>query len=866
MTKCWMSLALFLLLAAAGASRAVDIGKLASCPGPAQGQVETQNGMFRTHLVCDRILLEIPPALLDRDLLLNTEFVALSTGTDYAAPGALVYNRVVRFVRVRSKVHLVSLRFDVSARDAPSLKQAVKAAQLPQVLMSFDILADGQSAAPSFDIPASGQGVAPIIDLTPLFVSDAPEGIGIGFKKYFGMHTIDPRRSYIDRVKVFPNNVRVYYYQTWNADPKKVMETLLPEQPSLDTSAGFLFAANFLLLPERPMRPRYWDARVGYYSRDFQEYGPAQTGGVTRGFIERYRMEKKDRSAAVSEPVTPIVFYIGREVPDQWRAYLKRAVEDWQPAFEQAGFRGAILARDAPSEAQDPAWDPDDVRFNVIRWAPSTRQNALGSVNVDPRSGEVISSHTLVWHDVLKILETWYFVQVSPIDRRAQKLPLPADLVGELLRYVTRHEIGHTLGLRHNFKAAAMITTQQLRDPAFTRKWGTAASLLGYARFNYVAQPGDDVGLLPQLGPYDFFALDWGYRDFGEGVTPQGEFPLLDRMAARQVNDPWLRFGGEDEAAQVDPTVSRNVLAGDAIEGANLGLRNIDRVMGFIVPATSGLGADYERLREVYEALILQRHRELVHVARMVGGVVETRYQAQRGGLPFTPVAPAEQRRAVRFLLERAFPTPTALLAPEVLRRIVPAGGTVPLQGSNLELLRQLIDPGVFERMTEAAGANGTYLPTELLADLNDGLFSELHEKDPGVGPYRRELQRNYVGVLLAPDQPPAISGAARLADALLDAVATAPARTGFTSELADLGLQHRATRKPPSEFYAATRKGVAHLRDKIGAALPKVRDEATRTHLQALDAQLRAWGNATPAHIPREHGHPAGRTETPVQ
>ena len=862
----WTGLALLLVLAAPAAARAADIAKLASCPGPAQGQVETHRGMFRTHLICDRILLEIPPALLDRDLLLNTEFVALSTGTEYAAPGALVYNRVVRFVRVRSKVHLVSLRFDVSARDTPRLKQAVKAAQLPQVLMSFDILATSQDAAPSFDTPDSGQDAAPIIDLTPLFVSDAPEGIGLGFKRYFGMHAIDPRRSYIDRVKVFPNNVRIYYYQTWNADPRKVMETLLPEQqPSLETSAGFLFAANFLLLPEQPMRARYWDARVGYYSRDFQEYGPAQTGGVTRGFIERYRIEKKDRSAAVSEPVTPIVFYIGREVPDPWRAYLKRAVEDWQPAFEQAGFRNAIIARDAPSEEQDPAWDADDVRYNVIRWAPSTRQNALGAVNVDPRSGEVISSHTLLWHDVLKILETWYFVQVSPLDRRAQKLPLPADLIGELLRYMMRHEIGHTLGLRHNFKAASMITTRQLRDPAFTRKWGTAASTLGYARFNYVAQPGDDVGLLPQIGPYDFFAVDWGYRDFGARVTPQEEVPLLDQMAARQVNEPWLRFGGEDEAAQVDPTISKNVLAGDAIEGADLGLRNVDRVMGFIVAATSGLGADYERLREVYEALILQRHRELVHVARMVGGVVETRFQSGRGGLPFTPVAPKEQRQAVRFLLERAFPTPTALLAADVLRRIVPAGGALPLQGSNLELLERLIDPGVFERMTEAAGTSGFYLPTDLLPDLNNGLFAELNDTAPRVDPYRRELQRNYVGVLLAPDQPPVDKGQARFADATLCVATAAPARTGFTSELADLGLQRHATRTPPSEFYAAVRSGVAHLRHQLAAALPKVRDEATRSHLQALEVQLNSWTSATRAEVPRELAPPADRAGAPA-
>ena len=839
----WTRLALALMLMAGGTTFAADIARLVSCPGPAQGQIETRKGMFSTHLVCDRILLEIPPALLDRDLLLNTEFVALSTGTDYAAPGALVYNRVVRFVRIRSKVHLVSLRFEISARDTPRLKQAVQAAQLPTVLMSFDVLATGQDGAP-------------IIDLTALFISDAPEGIGLGFKKFFGMHAIDPKRSYIDRVKVFPNNVRVYYYQTWNAEPKKVMEMLPPEQPSVDTTAGFLFAANFLLLPEQPMRPRYWDARVGYYSRDFQEYGPAQPGGVTRGFIERYRLEKKDRTASVSTPIAPIVFYIGREVPDQWREPLKRAVEDWQPVFAQAGYRNAIFARDAPSEAQDPAWDPDDVRYNVIRWAPSTRQNALGSANVDPRSGEVISSHTLLWHDVLKILETWYFVQVSPLDRRAQKLPLPADLMGELLRYVARHEIGHTLGLRHNFKAAAMITTRELRDPAFTRKWGTAASTLGYARFNYVAQPGDDVGLLPRLGPYDFFAVDWGYRDFGKGVTPEQEIPLLDQMAARQVNDPWLRFGGEDEAAQVDPTVSKNVLAGDAIEGADLGLRNVDRVMGFIVAATASLGADYERLRELYEALILQRHRELVHVARLVGGVVETRFQSRRGGLPFAAVAPSEQRRAVRFLLERAFPTPTVLLAPDVLRRIAPTAGAAPLQGSNLELLRRLIDPGVFERMTEALGGD-SYLPTDLLADLNEGLFAELNDAAPLVDPYRRELQRNYVSVLLAPNQPPADTGLTRFADTERGLSAEAPVRTAFISELADLGLQQRATRKPPSGFYSAVRSGVSQLRGKLAAALTKVQDEATRSHVQALEAQLSAWTIAPCTHALPEQTPP---------
>jgi hypothetical protein len=562
----------------------------------------------------------------------------------------------------------------------------------------------------------------------------------------------------------------------------------------------------------------------------------------------RYRLEKKDPAAAVSEPVTPIVFYLTPEIPEKWRPYIKQAVEMWQGPLEQAGFRNAIVARDAPSREEDPDWDPGDLRYSVIRWAPGPRENALGPAVVDPRSGEVISSHTLIWHDALRLAELWYFTQVAPLDPRAQKLPLPDELEGELLRYVVAHEIGHALGLRHNLKAASMISTRELRDPAFTHKWGTAASITGYARFNYVAQPGDGAGLLPKIGPYDHFAIEWGYRDFGEGVTPEQEIALLDRIAARQVDEPWLRFGGEDEAAEVDPTVSKNALAGDAIEGAELGLANIDRVMGYIVPATTRLGEDYERLREIYEALILQRHRELLHVAQIVGGVVETRYNAGRGSAPFLPVAPAEQRRAVRFLLERAFATPTALLDFEVLRRIVPAGASAPLQGSNLELMRRLIDPGVFERLAETGAGNDRYLAGDLLADLNAGLFAELEAKPLRIDVYRRELQRNYVGVLLAMDALPASdTRQARRAQAppRLDpahAFAQPPSRAGFTTQLADFGVQQRGRRAPPSEFYTAVREAAARLAAHIAAALPKVDDAPTRAHLEAIEAQLRAW------------------------
>ena len=289
---------------------------------------------------------------------------------------------------------------------------------------------------------------------------------------------MDPKRSYIETVKVFPRNVEMRYFQTWIADPRTLARSYEPGRSPIPASLGFVFHTSMLLLPDKPMIGRYSDPRVGYFDVSFDDYGTPEHRAVKRGFITRYRLEKKHPELAVSEPVKPIVFYISHEVPDKWRPWIKKGIEAWQGAFEQAGFKNAILARDAPTKEEDPDWDPEDVRYSVIRWTPSPRENAMGPAVTDPRSGEVISSHALFWNDVLRLAETWYFTQVSPLDPRAQKLPLPDELMGEVLSYVVTHEVGHALGLRHNFKATSAVGVEQLRSPEWTSRWGTSSSIM----------------------------------------------------------------------------------------------------------------------------------------------------------------------------------------------------------------------------------------------------------------------------------------------------------------------------------------------------------------------------------------------------
>ena len=464
-------------------------------------------------------------------------------------------------------------------------------------------------------------------------------------------------------------------------------------------------------------------------------------------------MKRRHPDAKLSEPVKPIVFYVAREVPEKWKSYVKAGIESWAPAFEAAGFTNAIIGKYAPDPSEDPDWDVEDARISSIRWLPSSIENAFGPQVHDPRSGEILSADVRMYHNVEKLVRDWYFVQASPCDPRAQTLPLPDDLEGELIRYVVTHEVGHSLGFPHNMKASSSYTIEQLRDPEWTKKNGTAPSIMDYARYNYVAQPGDGAGLMQKLGPYDSFAVNWGYREFPRAADEKAE---LEKIVKVQIEQPMFRFG--DPNAGTDSTQQTEDLGSNAVEATKLGLLNLERVAGFLVKATSKPGKDYDLLSDEYDSLLKQWSREMGHVANVVGGVQEINLYFGDADRRYFPNAPDYQQAAVSFLLEHALSTPTNFIGEDIVARLTADGTAQRILNAQSAVLRNLIASQRIDRLAEIeqTATNAVYTPAKLFTDLRDGLFRELESKPVDIDLYRRNLQRFYVETLSADLKTPA--------------------------------------------------------------------------------------------------------------
>lgn len=701
-------------------------------------EAKTQDGLFRVHNLKSKLYFEIPKTLLEQPLLMVANATAVPAGQEHV--GRTLNQDVLRFVLKNNRVMLqLVTHAAVSAPENP-MAQALRLSQRDAILAVFPVEAFGKDGAP-------------VIEVTRLFNAE----VGDFSARSMLRGGLDSSRSYVENTKAFPGSVRVDAVHTYSvgAMPMPVMPGV-PMMPTMQParSASLNVAYSIVQLPREPMKPRLLDDRVGYFSVSRTDFGDGVQEARRERVITRWRLEKKDPQAAVSEPVKPIVWYIDSATPTALVPYVKKGVEAWNAAFEAAGFRNAVQARPFPTAEEDPEFDPEDVRYSVIRWVPSPIANAYGPHLADPRSGEILNANIVMFHNIVQLQRDWYITQVGPLDPRARKLPLPDDLVGELVTMVVTHEVGHSLGLPHNMKASSLYPVDKLRDPQWLKTMGHTPSLMDYARFNYVVQPEDGVDpalLIPRVGPYDVFALRWGYAPIPSARTPEDERQQLNLWAREQQATPWLRFSAPKALGADFGENGEAVGDADAVTATGLGLRNLRRVMAMLPEVVPQDGRDDRMLENLYRATWTQWGREMGHVVSLVGGYdVQNKHNDQPGAIA-APVPRERQAQAVQFLARHMLVTPQWMLDSTVTQRLSLVEQQMWLGLAQRSLLRQLLAPMRTQRLMAQQAQLGAqaYRLDDLLADLRRGVFTELAGAAAIPSP-RRELQRHYIDTLTA--------------------------------------------------------------------------------------------------------------------
>lgn len=776
----------------------------------------TANGFFKVHKVDEDYFFEIPDSMMNRDILVVNRIAKAAAGNRVAMMGYggdQIGKRVIQFeIGPENKVFLKSMSFAEAASDttANGMFRSLSGSNLQPLEASFDIKAFSKDKK------------SVVIDVTKYINGDNDIlFFDSRVKKALSLTSLLPDRSYIQYLKAFPMNIEIRTFKTYVKS-----EQPTPGRPSSGSAspASYELNSSLVLLPETPMQARYFDPRVGYFATSTVDFDANPQGVKHISMAVRWRLEPKDEDVEkyergeLVEPKKPIVYYIDPATPAKWVPYLIQGVNDWQKAFEQAGFKNAIIAKVAP--VNDTTWSLDDARNSAIIYKPSDIANASGPNVNDPRSGEIMETHINWYHNVMELVRNWYFIQAAAVDPRARMMVFSDSLMGQLIRFVSSHEVGHTLGLRHNYGSSSTIPVEMLRNKAWLKIHGHTPSIMDYARFNYVAQPEDsigDYGIYPHIGEYDKWAIEWGYKWLPQFKSPSSEEGYLNKMVSDSLaKNPRLYFGTESDPN--DPRNQNEDLGDNAMKASAYGIKNLKRILPHLMEWTKEPNTGYDNADELYGQLILQFGRYMGHVRKNIGGIETTPGYIEQEKIVYKFTPKIRQKEAVDFLQSKLFTTPYWLIDKKLFS-YTGIDNLTTISNLQSSILNAIMSARTINNLLsfEMYDPKNAYGANELFNDLAKGIFSELRTHQP-IDIYRRNLQKMY-------------------ADRLIELLKPAPQSTIIMT-------RGQKVTPPPTiennDGISIVKGQIRQLMASIKAALPLMKDPMTRLHLQDLAQRLK--------------------------
>ena len=687
-------------------------------------KMNKSEGFINTYLNENKLYLEIKKEVLDKELLMVTRYSKLPANySGYINAGSKTAENVISFELSGKKILLKKLAYTNEANEKDPINKSVIVNNFPPILAVFEIINTNPNVF--------------LIDVSNYFMGNSP-GFNLitkGNKEKFKIGSVDKKRSFINSAKSFNKNMEIKHTLTYSAK----------NLPRSNTSQTLSFQVNhsIILLPKKKMIIRYEDKRIGWFTINKVNYSSDELKSDEYNIIRRWRLEPKDIDAynrgELVEPIKPIIYYLDPATPLKWRPYFKKGVEDWNISFEKAGFKNAIIAMDPPSEDVNPDFSPEDIRFSTIRYVASKTRNAIGPSVSDPRTGEILESDIIWYHNHLRSYRNRYLLETGAANPKARTLNTPESEIGEMMRRVISHEIGHALGLPHNMKASSAYPVDSLRSGNFTQKMGIATTIMDYARYNYVAQPGDkNIRYVRKLGPYDDYSIEWGYRYFSDKNEIEVD-SILSKWIGNKNLKPLYMFGSYGN----DPDSQTENIGDDPVKASYYGLKNLKIVVKNIERWTTNERSDYEDLNELYQELISVYRRYIYHVVSIIGGVNETIMNKGQEGIPYVNVSKEKQLDAIRFLNENLWISPKWLYEKNLISKIKKEGSLKLISNLQKSVFNRIIGVKTLNRMlsTENTLEGNGLKVYDLLSTVFNNLTFEINKPDI----LEREIQKNLI-------------------------------------------------------------------------------------------------------------------------